>query len=179
MINLIPPEGHKAVKREYLFRAGSTFCFLFGWVGLLIAAALIPTYVLISAQIGTFELEAEREQSKDDAVKKAQEEVGTAEAILMQLKTTTETFFSSTAIDEIQKRAPRSIAFRTFSIEESQGRIEKVQIQGVAPTREALAELKTAIESSDLFLKAEVPIADLARDVDLPFAITVTIERTQ
>ncbi len=175
MINLIPPEGHKAVKREYLLRVGSTLAFLFGWVAIFLGIALVPTYVLIDAQIDTFMLEQATEQVKEESFKKAQEEVRTIETVLTQLKSYTPKVLPSSVIAEIQKRSPRNVTFRQFSIDEVEGVIEKVQIQGVAPTRESLAQLKNSLETSEMFDTAEVPIADLARGAELPFAITVTM----
>ncbi len=175
MINLIPPEGHKAVKREYILRVGATLAFLFGWVAIFLGIALVPTYVLIDAQIDTFVLEEATEEVKEESFKKAQEEVHTIETVLTQLKTDTSKVLPSVVIAEIQKQSPSNVTFRQFSIDEVGGIIEKVQIQGIAPTRESLARLKNVLEASEMFNTAEVPLADLARDVELPFAITVTM----
>lgn len=174
MINLIPPEGHKTVKREYLLRVGATFGFLFGWVVIFLTVALIPTYVLINAQINAFALE-DTTKGKEDSFKKAEEEVHTTETVLTQLKTVAPRVSASTVIAEIQHRAPASIVFRRFSFGETKGVIDMVQVQGVAPTRESLAQLKSALEASEMFRSAEVPISDLARDAELPFVITVTV----
>jgi hypothetical protein len=175
MINLIPPEGHKAVKREYILRVGATLAFLFGWAIIFLTVALVPTYVLINAQINAFELEDGGEGEKEDLFKKAQGEVNAIETVLAQLKTTAPTVSASVVIAEIQKRAPANIVFRRFSFVETKGVINTVQVQGVAPTRESLAQLKSALEVSEMFRSAEVPIADLARDAELPFVITVTV----
>jgi len=180
MINLLPPEGHKALKREYILRMGAALSFLFGLVFLLLGAALIPTYVLVEAQISASLFEVTREQDEENAFQKARQDVKETELILEQIKTTQSRLFISVVVDEVRKRTPPNITFSRFFVAESpEGAVDKIQIQGTAPTREALAQLRIALENSPLFSKAEVPIADLARDIDLPFSITVTITPQQ
>ncbi len=176
MINLIPPEGHRLIKREYLLRVGGTLCFLFGSVFLVLTVAQVPTYVLIGAQINAFAVEIEEQSNKDDSVKLLDKEIERAQEVITQLKSGTSTTPFTVAVDEIQTLADTTIAFKAFVISEPDKRGEvKIRAQGTAPTREALAKLKSDIEASPLFEKAEVPISDLARDVDLPFVITITI----
>lgn len=175
MINLIPPSGHKALKKEYLLRVGATLSFLFAGVALFLAAALVPTYVLIRAQISAFELETERENSKEGSLDNINTEVETTKEILAQLKTTPIKIPVSAIIEEIQTHTPQSVIFNTFYIEAGPDGTDRIQVQGTAPTREVLARLKNGLESSEMFEKVEVPISDLARDVDLSFAITITL----
>lgn len=177
MINLIPPEGHRVIKREYVLRVGATYCFLFACISVLLTVALIPTYVLVGAQLNTLRLEVEKGSGGEEEFQKADEAVRITKDVLAQLKTRVGTVSMSNAINEVQNIAPSSITFKTFRVEESNGAIEKIQVQGVAPTREALARLRVLLEASSLFATAEVPIADLARDENLPFAITVTLSK--
>ncbi len=175
MINLIPPEGHKVMRREYLLRAWSTILLLFSCVVIFLTIALIPAYVLTNAQIKAFELETEQKNGNDDIYANVEKEVQVANSMLNQFKTPSPSMFSSAVIEEIKNSAPASIAFSTFQVNTTGVVIDTVQIQGVAPTREALAQLKLKLEASPMFEKAEVPIADLAKDTNLPFTITITL----
>ena len=150
--------------------------FLFSGVAILLVVAQIPTYVLIDAQIKALEIEIAQESEKKDALKDAENEVRMTKEVLAQMKATSTSASMSMVIDEIQERALTSIFFKAFYMDAPQGVLEKVQIQGVARTREELIQLKRNLESSDMFLKAEVPISDLARDADLPFAIALTLK---
>ena len=179
MINLIPPEGHKAVKREYRLRVMAVSLLFFGWVFFLFAIALIPTYILIQGQIKAFTSETEQKLKKDDILAEADQEVRMTKDILTQLKLSAVSVTASDAIAEVQKNAPAEIIFKTFSTEVNAGVIERIQVQGVAPTRDALSQLKGSIESSEMFEKAEVPISDLARDINLPFSITIVLTKTK
>ncbi len=175
MINLIPPQGHKVVKREYTLRLGAALAFLFAGVLLLLSVALIPTYVLVGAQIEAFEFETAQEVGDAEALKNAEKEVRTMKNVLTQMKTTVTSTPMSKVIAEIQANAPKTIIFKNFSINTTKGVVTTVQVQGVSPTREALAQLKDALIASPIFEKAEVPISDLARETDLPFTLTVTL----
>lgn len=174
MINLIPEEAESVVKREYVFRVGGTISLLLGAVFLVLTIALIPTYVLIGAQITTSVRQAE-ESGLSEEFARADSEVKTARNLLRQFTGDVPAVFGSTAIEEIRAAAPSGISFRFFRIEEEKGVLKKVHVQGTASSREALASFRAAVEQSDLFAAAEVPIADLARDVNLPFTMTVTL----
>ncbi len=177
MINLIPPEGHKMIRREYFLRVGSTILFLFSGVIVCLTIALVPRYVLIGAQIKTTEAGANQEEVNNDVYQAVEKEVTNVNSILSQFKRVSAPIFSSTVIELVRSTAPTSITFETFIVNSSGDYVDSVQISGVAPTREALAELKSRLEASSVFDKAEVPIADLVRDNNLPFTITVTLEK--
>lgn len=176
MINLIPPEGHRVLKREYALRVGSTFLLLMSVILMFLSVAHIPTYVLVKAQINSYMLEASG--AAGDAIDwdSVEKEVATTNSILAQMSAAPQTALVSAAIQEIERRAQEGIIFKTFYTQDVDGVVTEIQVQGVAPTRAALAAFKAALESSDMFVSAEVPISDLARDVNLPFAITVVLE---
>lgn len=173
MINLIPPEGYKMMKREYLLRVGAVYCFLFSVVCVLLGIALVPMYVLVRAEINEVSLEAVREQGTAEVLKNADATIAVTNNVLSQLSAKENTFLVSTAIDEIQKLAPEGVTFATFYIDGAKDGAGKIQVQGASPTREKLALLKTALEASEMFQTVEVPISDLARDVNLSFTITI------
>lgn len=177
MINLIPPKGHKSVKLEYVLRVSATLGFLFAGVLVLLSVAMIPTYVLVDAQIEAFKTEKAQLEQSDETLFLADQEVTLTKEILAQMKRAPKHLFASNVIDEVRQAAPPSIRFTSFIIDTEAGAIDDIKITGQAPTREQLAALKSALEATDMFDTAQVPIADLARDENLPFAITVTLTK--
>jgi hypothetical protein len=177
MINLIPPEGHRIIRREYYLRVGATFAFLFGGVCLLLATAQIPRYVLVNAQINALAASEDAGEEREKRVR-LENDVRLAQEIATQLNSSSNIILTSRIIEELLRSSGEDISFTRIQLEEKE-KIDKVQAQGVAKSREALAKLKNDIESSSLFLSAYVPISDLARDRDLPFAITITVEQTR
>lgn len=177
MINLIPPEGYHMIKKEYLLRVGAVYCFLITGVCVLLTVAMVPMYVLLDAQIKEVESEVREGNSTNSAVKNTENEVSIIKNVLAQLKVEEKSFRISTAIDEIQKSSSSEISFKTFYIDGAKGEIKTIQVQGTATTREKLIQFKKKLEESELFESVEIPIADLARDANLPFAITIRLSK--
>lgn len=174
MINLIPPEGHASLRLEYRLRLMVSVLFLLTSVMVFLGVALIPTYVLTSSQINTQKSESEK-NAGNTTFTDAEADIRTANTLATQLSTMTQPILFSTIIDAIQKDATQAITLNRFYIQTADNGEVAVQIQGVATTRSALASFKHTLEANSLFLKAELPISDLARDTQLPFAIKITM----
>ena len=174
MINLIPPAGHAAIRKEYLMRVGATYCLLFAAIAILLTVALIPTYVLVRAQMnGAIAQEGANEEDADIA--RIEDDISRTEAIVTELKKMPTEPDMSTLIHEIEKSAPQGISFRNFMLNHVKNVIGPIQVQGTATRREDLIVFKQALEAHSLFESAAVPIADLARERDVPFSMTVVI----
>lgn len=177
MINLIPPEGQKVAKREYVLRVFSTMCVLFGFIAILLAVANIPTYVLIGAQINSLNETHTKSAEKETLIKKIDTEVQGAMAIVRQIKSSPDTMQATEVIGEIKKHTSSNVTLRTFVINKNtENTIVSVDIQGLATTRSALAEFKNAFAESKMFKKVEVPIADLVSETNVPFTLTMMLK---
>lgn len=175
MMNLIPPQGKRSARREYLLRTVSVCAMILGVVILLLAIAHMPTYVLVDAQTDALESTARKESERGEAVKVLEAEVGRTELIIKQLKRTKDLPREIDIVAEIRQHASNGIRLTAFTVDVSGQKTDQIQVSGVASTREMLAGFKTALESSPLFEKAEIPISSLVRDTDLPFTVTLTL----
>lgn len=175
MINLLPPEAKKIIVREYVLHVVATFAFLFGTVAIVLAVGCIPTYVLVNAQIATLAHESEKESDEKQVIEKINQEISKTNEILAQLKSTTVTIRSTQALAELTKMAPEGISFKTFTFSDQ----DSMQVQGVAEKRDVLVRFKKDIEADVFFETAEIPIADLAKDTDLPFVMKVTFAKNK
>jgi Tfp pilus assembly protein PilN len=175
MINLLPPEGHRAVKQEYFFRVGAAILLLLASVAIFLTIAFIPTYVLIGAQISSSGAQTTAVSSEEETYRAAEATVKDIEKIITQLEKRATPLEISSIIEEIRQSASPQVVFKTFRVDASKAPAT-IQVQGIAETRESLARFRTALEASDMFLKAEVPISDLARETELPFTIAITPE---
>ena len=174
MINLIPPEGHRAVRKEYLVRVSATYCFLFAVVFILLTVSLIPTYVLVRAQMHAYDAEVSV-QTEGGEIKIAEEDTVRTEAILTELRKTPNTPNMSVIIREIENAATRGISFRNFSLQYTANTLDPILVQGVADRREDLVAFKQAVEAHALFEGADIPLTDLAKERDVPFTITIRL----
>ncbi len=176
MINLIPSQGHTALKHEYLLRVASVYGFLFSGVLIASTILMLPTYLLISSQLSGAMDESSRVEETKRAFDVAFEEIKVANTLMAQLRKKTNVLSGTTVIEEVVRVAGAGIAFSAFNVSTENELPSKVQVQGVAANRSALASFKNTLEASPLFLTALVPIADLARDTNLPFLITIELE---
>jgi hypothetical protein len=176
MINLIPPKGHTALKHEYILRVASVYAFLLA--GVLVAATtlMVPTYVLISTQLTGARDEGNRMAETKQKFDVAFGEIQEANTVMAQLRKESATVDISAVITEVVRVAPRGIVFTTFQATRAGTKLTEIQVQGTAENRVILASFKNALEASPLFSQAMVPISDLARDSELPFVVTVTLE---
>lgn len=173
MINLIPPQGHRTIRTEYMMRVGATVAMLFSAVAILLTVALIPTYVLVHAQMRAFNAEDAVNTGAADTPDIA-EEINRTEAIVMELQKRPETTDTSVFVHAIEAAAPAGVSFRNFSFGSVKDAPAPIQVRGVAARREDLIALKQALEQNALFATALVPISDLAKERDLSFTITIT-----
>jgi len=175
MINLIPPEGHKVVSREYWVGVLSVWAFLISGVCIVIAVLLAPLYVLIHSQLVALSAEVRKEGEADISFKEAEKTVIETNKIVSQLHITSSRTNPTEVLTAVTEAADQAIILNKFSVTETDDVISSVQVTGSATSREALTDFKSALERSALFTSAEVPISDLARESDLPFDITVTL----
>jgi len=176
MINLIPPEGQKRLQREYTLRAVTVFATLFGLVFVFLSIALVPTYILVSAQIASIQSESTQGGVKSDLLLKVEAETRDIEKIIVQIEKASSTVQVTPLITEIAKLTPEGVTIRSFTVSEEKNVVQKVQVQGTATTRQTLVHFRDNLEASERFKKAEVPLADLARDSDLPFNISIMLD---
>lgn len=176
MINLIPPEGRTALKREYLLRTGTVFATILSGVFIAGVALMIPTYVLISSQLSSTESEYEKSADVNAEFKEAENAIRNANDIAIQLGGPTNQTYASDVIGEITKRSPQGITLRAFQLERVKSYFPSVQVQGIAESRSILAAFKEALKGVPNVSNVEVPLSDLAKDSNLPFAITITLE---
>lgn len=173
MINLIPPKAKSAAVKEYWVRVLSVWGILFSIVAITTALFLLPTYVLIHSQLASLEKEVIQQNNVGEQFQVAEETVQMANRIAGELSEPHVQTPSHQIVTAINEAAADTVVPDTFRVARADREVESVSVQGVAASREALAAFKKALERSPLFETAVVPISDLARETDLPFAITI------
>ncbi len=175
MINLIPPQAKKFIVREYWFRVVTVWLFLLSGVILVAFFIMIPSYVLVQSQLDAVETEVLKVGETEIDFKKSEDFISEINAVAVQLGEAGVLVPLYEIASTIQNAASVDIKLTNQTIKRNKVGIESINIRGVAKSRSALAGFKTALERSALFETALIPISDLAREEDLPFAITVTM----
>jgi hypothetical protein len=149
--------------------------------GVLIAwtALMVPTYVLTSSQLSGAQGEGVGVEKTKEEFERAFGEIRVANTIMAQLRKESDNIPISEVIKEVVKRAPEGISFDSF-VAVREGRVlSTMQVQGNAQDRMTLAKFKGQLEEAPLFTQAFIPISDLARDTDLSFVVTLSLDIAQ
>lgn len=177
MINLIPPHARKQVKTEYWVRVVSVWFFILVAAMIAVAVLYIPAYVLIQSQISAYEETFQAAEQNDGSYKKIESVIEHTNAVAQHLLQGVQTQSFSAIIDELERLSGPAVAVEEISSERHvEGHIETVRVKGVAATREKLAAYRDALQGHYMFGKAELPISNLAKDREVPFTITLTME---
>jgi len=175
MINLLPPKARKAAAREYWAHVCTVWGILLSIIALVTFLLLIPSYVLVTSQLTALETAVQEGVGSEESFKAAEEHIRNANLLSSQLNKRDVLVPSHEIIRALEEAASSEIQLNFFKIVRENTTIKNIHIQGTASSREALAQFKITLERSPLFETAVVPISDLARETNLPFAITVII----
>jgi hypothetical protein len=177
MINFLPPEAKTLVKREYRTRLASVWGLLLGGIGAVGAGLLAPTYVLLVNQLDALAspVVGTQDQSKVEAYKTSREDLAKTQALATQLAVPRRHPAASDVLRQVQDAESSGIAILGFTYEYTDTEVTALEVNGVAATREALAQFSAALERDPLFLHADVPVSSLATERNLPFTITITL----
>ena len=176
MANLIPPDAKKVVRKEYWYRTLSVWLFLISLPLLVFSTLLVPTYILFSSQIRALLLEEQYMQmNNSEMYKSAVSTIQEANMVAQQLEDTQDTLPSSEILNAIEAAQSSTISLSRFTYQRSGNTIHTIMLGGTATDRASLASFKEVLERNPLFVQAEVPVSDLAKDRDLPFTIEISV----
>ena len=181
MINLIPPHARKYVQVEYWIRVGTVYFLLLSVTLVMVAALLIPTYVLITSQLQVYEEQYTETEAQNASYAELEQIVTVANATAQRVLQRAKEPSFSTLLEELSAVTDASIRLNTVTMnrDPKTKNIEQVQISGDASTREALAAFRNALEAHERFASAELPLSNLAKDKDVPFNITIVIDNSE
>ncbi len=176
MINLIPPQAKRFVLYEYVARtaviAGVATIFL-----LMIAASLaVPQLVLLRAQHAAITEQYNSSQSEGEEVAALTAEVEAANQLIAHVQSASTYQPLVPFVNAILMYESAAVSITRVSVvRDDEGSVSAVQVVGRAATREDLATFKEALEADSLVDSVDLPIANLAKDRDVPFNIAVSI----
>jgi hypothetical protein len=175
MTNLIPPESKKQLIRLYLIRVVSAWAIL--WAAALFIGALLmyPTYLLISGISAAYEQTAagviERTEAYDKMVVELDKSNQEAKAIV---RATDQVKLSALLLD-IWSVNGQGIEISGVQLSRGAQGLAPIGLTGEAADRQALASFRDRIESLPYVEQVNLPIENLAKNQDIGFTITVTV----
>ncbi len=174
--NLLRKQSKKEVVQEFILRFVSVFFFFMTGSILVGIIALVPVYLNTVATLGAYETEQTMKKEGGEDVTSLQERVDTQSARI-------------TYIEQDLKKKKVSDLLRTALLERSEG-IEVVgysynrstnslSLEGVATTRDLVVPFARSLEATDDFENVPVPIADLAKNTNLEFRLTMNVTKNE
>lgn len=173
MVNLLPPAAKNAIKREYWIRVATVACVTATLCVGVVFFLQVPTYVLLTSQLNGFETRFKEAQTEKGVLQQVENEVKDINALAKHLGNIREPVFFSDYVRAIESLTSTDITLSSFDGVRVKGKIEKIQIRGVAGSRSSLAQFSEDITNSPLFFEAKLPIENLARDKNIDFELTV------
>lgn len=176
MLHLLLPEQKKNLKKEYAVRAASVFMLLLVAVLVLWIATLVPSFALVQIEKKVLEPQQqalllplfENGASVKDYVASVNQKI----ALLAKPE-----FVVSEYVREIVSRQVRSVEINVIEFMTADVTSASVRLVGIANNRESLVEFSNELEKSEMFSSVDVPFSSFAENADIPFTITLTIQR--
>ena len=175
MINLIPLTAKKKIITEYWVRVISVWMLISGVVLLVVSLLFLPVYVLVTSQVSVYESSAKEAMAKVaeydfSASALAEANVQAQKLIeLRQMKPFSDLIYDFTSLQG------NDIAINNFDFKRTGMKLNSVQLTGKAKDRKALADFRDAMMTLPEVKDVYLPIANLAKDKDINFSISVTL----
>lgn len=178
MINLIPQHAKSNITKEYWVRVTSVWLFIQSGATLIIAALLVPVYVLVNSQIEVYSESAEAaisEVNKYDLSSTALVRASQDAAKVLGMQNDPEFTEYITLFEALENRA---VTIERYEFSKQGDTLAPISISGNAATRQALADFREALLTNDRIDTVFLPISNLAQDKDITFTITITMKST-
>ena len=178
LTNLVPPTVRKGFRTEYFIRLATvTLLFL---VGLMIVQGvfLLPSYlyerILISTR--TQELQKLTTLVGGGIEQQAQAQIDALSAESAYLLSMKKAGTASKAIQAVLAVPHPQIQISGIIFQQATPTVptRTLQLTGVAGTRDALRSYDTALSALPHVSNADLPISSYAKEIDIPFTITLT-----
>lgn len=173
MFNLLPKAEKDAIRREYRTRLAVVVLWFFFATMLIASILLLPSYFL-----STQNEKAALRQSETITKSIKAEESSKFNEVLSGIKSRLDVvthkppaLYLYELISRIAKERGSGISFEGMTISREEG-LRRVDIGGIAQTRNALVAFQKALMGTGLFKTVEFPVADLAKDGNSAFTLT-------
>lgn len=178
LTDLLPEDRRIALRREYYLRL-STVALVLATILVGIAGVLLtPTYVYLSAsahakQIRLANVRAALASADESALSNRLATLSSDAAILTALSNAP----SATAyFQELLAIARPGVTITALEYAQaSGGQPAKLDVSGIAATRDALRSYQVALQAAPFVSSADLPVSVFAKDTDISFTISVTL----
>jgi|GEM_PF-2342083 len=169
--NLLTTERKKSLEHEYYVRVATVAAFGVSFAVLIGLLTLFPSYMHLRGELSLVNA-AQASPNTTNATSTQSDSAHTLERsaqIFSLLKTHLHDETMKTMLDETLAARPAGVEVTGFAFDRA---TRKLTVEGVADTRDVFLEYIHNLEEQPRFTDVPHPIADLAKNTDLPFRLT-------
>lgn len=179
MINLIPPFAKSRLSKEYWMRVATVWLLLCSVAILLGMFILIPPYVLTNSQVSAYKDSAESATKKIANYEAVSKELARSVAWAGAIRENFAYPSTSEYVTFFRILERDGITISKISITRGEKEVEPIVVGGIADNRQVLAAFRDSLVAQDVVSAVDLPLSNLAKDKDIPFEVTVTIDNTK
>lgn len=177
VVNLLPIKDARRVMWEHRRRVAIVFMLLVMCSAVVALLFIVPSFIVVWSGASDFDdqLEAtrtlvdlQRKQSGGSEVVELSERSALLEEALVRRTATS-------ILEDVAPRIPEGVSVWQFTYSLG-GEEVSVSILGTATTRAALIAFGDALRQSSLFSRVDVPVSSLARNEDIEFTLTLSLD---
>ena len=176
MINLIPNEQKKKMKRDFLMRALVVSLFVFGFIMIVGSVALLPSYfhVVVKSNLVKSKLSIQENTPIPEIETEVMSKIDNLNKKLGLIETAHNNSFvvSNRVINDVVLKKIPEIKITDISYENTaKGR--QIRVNGEAPSREKLLIFRLALENDPAFKQVDLPISNFVKGTNINFFLTL------
>lgn len=178
MINVLPEQQKKELKREYIFRLIATYFFLFGILSVLATLLLLPTYILSKSKESFLNNELVRldEENPDLSLDELKNIISDINTKLVLLDSEENKIITQDVLSKFLLISRKNIEIHKIFYSRPEGKTQVLEVSGLAKDRSSLSQYKSALEESNLYTKVDLPISNFVEKVDINFNIKLELK---
>ncbi len=176
MINLIPPESKKGIKREYRLRVAAVCLILIAFAFAMQIALKVPVYILIQSQINAYTHAFSEAEARGTDVGNAVKDIEKANATAKFLTSAGRPHLYSSIVESMDSLRGNAIAIEQYSFSEKDGGVV-IQVVGVALDRQTLVGFRDGLSALPVVENVDLPFSNLASERDIQFTIDITLKK--
>jgi hypothetical protein len=175
MVNLIPQHAKKTVALEYYVRVVTVWLWLISAALMIVGVLLFPVGLMVKLQLGAIEsayAEAESSSSAQQVLVKTvlDANVLAQELVRVNLR---QNVWDDVAL--IYNLMPDGVTITSITLAREGDVVKKITVTGEAATRSDLALARDLLKGNGRFSAVALPLSNLAKDVDIPYSVTLDV----
>jgi len=177
MINLIPIEEKKKIRKDFYYRFFVLFFIMLGLLTIVLIVATLPAYFIsLEKKISiNSRLEIQKNEVMPELDQQAQTELKDLDAKLSLLDKAKRNkyVFSQKVVSEIISKKITGIKINriTYDNDSLEGRV--ISVSGLAQNRETLLLFRKALEEDNSFKNVDLPISNFVKGTDIEFSLNL------